>query len=215
MKIRLGLVDDHQIVIDGLKSILQLSTDKVEICFESTDPQAVLEKIEKFPIDILLSDMMMPQMSGQHLSKLVHAKFPSVKIIILSMNTDASLINCMIEEENIKGYLPKNLGKEELIRALNHVQAGGYYYNDELLQKVTAWKDNQSHLKKNETGLNISCREKEIIDLMTKEFSNKEIANQLFISERTVETHRKNIFRKTGAKSLLGLIRIINNHQLN
>ena len=113
-KIVLGIVDDHQIVIDGLKSLLN-GHDQFQVGIECTQPLEMISLIEKNTIDILLTDIMMPGMNGAELAKAVHKQFPEIKILALSMSGQGDLVNQMIDDADISGYVLKNIGKQELI----------------------------------------------------------------------------------------------------
>ena len=208
-KIALGIVDDHQIVIDGLKSLLQ-GHDRFNVVIECTQPLQMLDLLEKKAIDILLTDIMMPGMNGAELSKAVHQKFPGIKILALSMSGQGNLVNQMIDDADISGYVLKNIGKQELIMALEKIAAGGIYFGEEVLKEMSR----ASEIKKTNEEIKLTNREIEIIGLIEKEMSNKQIAEKLFLSERTVETHRKNIFRKTNTTSLIGLVKYAYEHKL-
>lgn len=207
--IRLAVVDDHQIVIDGIKALLQ-SEEKFELVECSTSPKQLVEVLSQKEIDILLTDVMMPEMNGYELAKLVKSRFPNVKILALSMSGEGELINRMINDADIQGYVLKNIGKEELATALCKIAEGQYYFSDEVLKEM----EKASNIKKNNEEARVTAREIEIIRLIEKELSNKEIADTLYISERTVETHRKNIFRKTKTSSVIGLIKYAYEHKL-
>ena len=208
-KVLLAIVDDHQIVIDGLKSLLH-GHDQFKVVFETTLPAKVPELLEARSVDILLTDVMMPGMNGAELAKLVRQRFPAVKILALSMSGQGTLVNQMIDDSDIAGYVLKNIGKQELIRALEKISKGGIYFSDEVLKEMTK----ASETKKVNEEINLTTREIEIIKLIEKEYSNKQIAELLFLSERTIETHRKNIFRKTKTNSVIGLIKYAYEHQL-
>ena len=208
-KISLAIVDDHQIVIDGLKSLLQ-GHEKFFVSFECTDPLQMLEHLGRNQVDILLTDVMMPGMNGAELSKEVHKQFPEIKILALSMSGQGDLVNQMIEDSDIAGYVLKNIGKQELIKALGKISAGGIYFSDEVLEEMLKASDK----KRTTEEAHLTIREIEIIRLIEKEYGNKKIADSLFLSERTVETHRKNIFRKTKTSSLIGLIKYAYEHKL-
>lgn len=201
-KIRLAIVDDHQLVIDGLLSLLS-GYDGFEIVHTSNEPKKMLDKLKSDPPDILLTDVMMPGLSGQELAREVKLKLPAIKILALSMNGEGDLVNSMIEESDIAGYVLKNIGQKELIHALEKIAGGGIYFSEEVLQEMTR----ASARKKEKEEVRLTDREVEIIRLIEKEYSNKQIAETLFISERTVETHRKNIFRKTETNGVIGLIK--------
>lgn len=208
-RIRLGIVDDHQIVIDGLKSLLH-GHDRFEVLIECTLPLQMLDLLEKKPVDILLTDVMMPGMNGAELAKAVHQKFPGIKILALSMSGQGDLVNQMIEDADISGYVLKNIGKKELVKALEKIYNNGIYFSDEVLQEMTK----ASEKKRENEEVNLTTREIEIIRLIEKELSNRQIAEKLYLSERTVETHRKNIFRKTNTASVIGLVKYAYEHKL-
>lgn len=207
--IYLGIVDDHQIVIDGLKSLLH-GHEQFKVVIECTQPLQMPGLLEKTTIDILLTDVMMPGLNGAELSKIVHQKFPGIKILALSMSGQGELVNQMIDDSDIAGYVLKNIGKQELIKALEKISAGGIYFSEEVLQEMLK----ASELKKTNEEAHLTNREIEIIRLIEKEFTNKQIAETLFLSERTVETHRKNIFRKTNTSSVIGLVKFAYEHKL-
>lgn len=207
--ISLGIVDDHQIVIDGLLSLLK-GEEKYSIAFSTTQPTQVLPLLQQYKVDVLLTDVMMPEMNGNDLARQVRSHFPLIKILALSMNGEGELVSEMIDEADISGYILKNTGKQELIHALDKIAKGGIYFSEEVIQALS-----QADKRKKETQeAHLTDREIEIIQLIEKEFSNKQIAEQLFISERTVETHRKNIFRKTGTNSVIGLVKFAYEHKL-
>lgn len=208
-RIILALVDDHQIVIDGLMSLLK-GHERFVFAFATTDPTEVVNKLDTQPVDILLTDIMMPRLPGNELAKIVKHKFPQIKILALSMNGTGDLVNEMINEANVGGYVLKNIGKKELITALEKIAAGGIYFSEEVIQEL---QQTDQRKKENEEA-RLTSRELEIIGLIEKEFSNKQIAETLFISERTVETHRKNIFRKTNTNSVIGLVKYAYEHRL-
>ena len=208
-KITLALVDDHQIVIDGLMSLLK-GHDKFRFAFATTDPAEVIKKMEKHPVDILLTDIMMPQLPGNMLAKEVKKKFPTVKILALSMSGSGDLVNEMIRDADISGYVLKNIGKQELIKALEKIAAGGIYFSEEVIKEL----QHSSQRKKENEEAHLTDREIEILRRIEKEYNNKQIAEALFISERTVETHRKNIFRKTNTNSVIGLVKYAYEHKL-
>ena len=208
-KIKIAIVDDHQIVIDGIKSLLENEEDfSIDVC--TTSSIEMLELLSKTPVDILLTDIMMPQMNGQELAKKVKERFPLIRILALSMSGQGDTVNEMIKDADIAGYVLKNIGKKDLIDALHKIAGGGIYFSDEILNEL----DKFSHVKKQNEDAHLTAREIEIIGLIESELSNKEIADTLYISERTVETHRKNIFRKTKTGSVIGLIKYAYEHKL-
>lgn len=208
-KISIAIVDDHQVVIDGLKSMLQ-GLDRFTVVAETNEPLQMLEILKHQSADILLTDIMMPLMNGAQLAIEVHRLYPGIRILALSMSGQGELVNQMIEDADIAGYILKNIGKNEFIHALEKISTGGIYFSEEVLHEMIK----ASELKKENIAVNLTAREVQIVKLIEKEYSNKTIANSLFLSERTVETHRKNIFRKTKTSSVLGLIKYAHEHNL-
>ena len=208
-KIRLAIVDDHQIVIDGLVAVLQ-QQETVEIVITANSGNEMLQLLQTADVDILLSDVMMDGMNGQQLSKAVKQQFPHVKIIALSMSCSGEIVDRMINDADIAGYLLKQTGKDELIKAIIKVYDGGQYFQEIILNEL----EKQSHLKKTVADTHLTLREKQIISLMEKDFSNKQIATELSISILTVETHRKNIFRKTNTNNVLTLVKWAYEHKI-
>ena len=194
------IVDDHQMVIDGLRLIIN-TIEGFEIVGESTSAPHALDMLCNVNADILLTDVSMPEMSGIELTRLVKKKFPHIKIIALSMFSESQVVAEMIDA-GISGYILKNTGKQELIEALNKVSSGQNYFGQDItLQFMKSFKRNQDESSR------LTDREVEIIRLIEQDFGNKQIADMLFISERTVETHRKNILRKTNTQTVVGLLK--------
>ncbi len=200
-KIRILLVDDHQIMLDGIRALLN-SDPQFELVGEATRAKQALELIPSLKPAVVITDLHMPEMNGVEFTRLVRHDFPAVKVLVLSMSDDGGLISDAVSA-GISGYVMKNTGKEELRDALLKIHAGGTFYSAEIgaiLARNLLKVQQQSTAK-------LTQREVEIVQLIAKEYSNEQIANALFISERTVETHRKNIFRKTGTKSVVGLLK--------
>lgn len=208
-KITLALVDDHQIVIDGLTALLK-GHDKFQFAFATTNSSEVVELMNDNPVDVLLTDVMMPKLPGNELAKQVREKHPTVKILALSMSGQGDMVNEMINDADISGYVLKNIGKQELITALEKIAGGGIYFSEEVLDEM----QRAGQRKKQNQQAHLTDREKQIVRLIEKELNNKQIAETLFISERTVETHRKNIFRKTNTNSVIGLVKYAYEHRL-
>jgi two-component system, NarL family, nitrate/nitrite response regulator NarL len=207
--ISLALVDDHQIVIDGLMALLK-GEHQYQFAFATTQPKEVVEKLKTCHVDVLLTDVMMPDMPGNILAKEVRKQFPAIKILALSMSGQGDVVNEMINDADISGYVLKNIGKNELVTAIEKIAGGGIYFSETILDELKK----MSNLKKKNEEVHLTEREVEIIRLIEKENSNKQIAETLFISERTVETHRKNIFRKTATTSVIGLVKYAYEHRL-
>lgn len=182
-----------------------MNEKEFEIIGTCTAARSALEMIEKNTPDIILTDINMPEMDGIAFTRAAKKKFPKVKILALSMHGEKSTI-CEILDAGASGYILKNTGKEELINALLKISGGGMFFSDEISAEMMKAMSERGQKKEEET-VHLTEREKEIIQLIAKEYSNAQIGEALFISERTVETHRKNIFRKANTKTVVGLMK--------
>mgnify|MGYP001159241630 CR=1 FL=1 len=203
--IKLILVDDHQMMLDGLRSLLK-SEKRFEICGAYTSASIALAEIPLCNPAIVISDINLPGLNGVEFTKQLKKKYPHIKVLALSMFGERSTISEMLEA-GVSGYILKNTGKEELVNALLKINEGGLFFSDEITGEMMKSIVEKPGEKEN-TSVRLTDRELEIVKLIAAEKSNAEIADNLFISERTVETHRKNIFRKTSAKRVLGLIKM-------
>jgi DNA-binding NarL/FixJ family response regulator len=210
-KIKVFILDDHQMLIDGLKALL-MNEAGFEIIGTSTSSKQALEIIGKSTPDIILTDINMPEMDGIEFTRAAKKKHPEVKILALSMFGEKSTISEILDA-GASGYILKNTGKEELINALVKISSGGMYFSDEISAEMMKAMSERGQ-KKEDEKIHLTEREREIIQLIAKEYSNAQIGEALFISERTVETHRKNIFRKANTKTVVGLIKFAMEHKL-
>ena len=203
--IRLALLDDHQIVIDGLKLLLK-DDSQFEVVLESTNSVDFLEKIKQFEFDIVITDIMLPgQINGLEVSRHLREHFPNIRILALTMNEDSKIVYELIEVVKIDGFLSKATGRDELISAITQIKQGKVYISEEAKKMTRCFSQIQNEQQK----LKLSGRELEIVACIEHRLSNKQIADKLFISERTVETHRKNIYRKTDTKGEAALIALL------
>lgn len=201
-KIHLMLVDDHQIMIDGIKALLK-NEREFAIISETTKPLTVIDLIGKKIPDIIIADISMPELNGIELTKLIKKKYPEVKVLALSMHNDKQTITEMLQA-GISGFVLKNTGKKELIDALGKIADGGMYFSEAITLEIMR---STATVSAPHGETNLTAREIEIVKLIGAELNNAQIGEKLFISERTVETHRKNIFRKINVKSVAGLMK--------
>ncbi|MBL7856732.1 MAG: response regulator transcription factor [Cyclobacteriaceae bacterium] len=206
-RIRVVLVDDHRIVLDGLVSMLGNDPAFVVLSAVGSAEEAV-EFLKKDTPDIVITDYSLPGMSGMELTRLIKRNYPAVKVVALSMHDEGHMVKSILKE-GVDGYLLKNIQHFELKNALKYVMAGMPYVSPE----ITKLMMEQLNAPSGEAQL-LTERESDIVRLIAKEYSNKQIAEKLFISERTVETHRKNIFRKTNTSSIVGLVKFALEHKL-
>lgn len=198
-KMKIFLTDDHAILLGGLIKILSIEDD-LEVVGSAGSVQETLDLLTQKNVDLLITDYNLPDDDGLALVRKVKRKYPKIKIIVLSMHDEAHLIKEILKE-GVDGYILKKDSHEELVSAVRAVK------ND----KVYLSSDVNTMLMKGLNGTEeqklLTDREREILKLIAKEYTNRQMAEELFISERTVETHRKNIFRKTKTNNLVGLIK--------
>ena len=204
-KIRIFFVDDHQIMIDGLKALLRYEKD-LEIVGENTKPLEAIQEIARLKPDLVVTDISMPVLDGIGVTREVKKHLPETKVLALSMSGERITISDMLDA-GVSGYILKNTGKSELVEAIHKIVNGGMFFSDEVSAEMMKAIQEKQHIKQEEDKAGLTQRELEIITLIAKEYSNLQIAEALFISERTVESHRKNIFRKTETKTVVGLVK--------
>ena len=198
------IADDHQLIIDGLKTIMEDAED-IQIVAEAKDGYQVLKVLEETPdIHVILMDINMPKLDGLDCTRQVHKRFPEVKVIALTQYSEKRFVKRMIKN-GASGYILKDSERDVLIKAIRTVHEGEKYFCDRLSFQLASqelkMQDTKSLFPK------LSERETEILKLICREFSSQEIADQLFISFHTVESHRANLMLKAGAKNTAGLVR--------
>jgi DNA-binding NarL/FixJ family response regulator len=212
--IRVALIDDQLLFRQGIASMIQ-NTDKLELCFEAENGIACLNRLETLEVlpDVVLVDMEMPEMDGMQLTEQLQLLYPTIKILMLSVYDNQRLIAHMIQA-GACGYLIKNCDKEELITAIITAHSSGFYINASALKAIQTASSKASSVKNNGgIPIEISHREKEVLEMICQELTNAEIGEKLFVSVRTVEGHRNNLLAKTGCRNTAGLVLFaIKNH---
>lgn len=207
-KIQVMVVDDHKMFVEGVQAIFSDSSH-IQVVKTVHDGNEVMKSIENTPnLDIILLDINLPNINGLELTKLISKKYPTIKILILSMYNNAEYIKEVLKE-GASGYVLKNTDHEELLNAIQSVFAGNQFYSQSVTQ--TMMNSFAKKSQRNNTDIlqvKISKREKEILSLVIKEHTAQEIANMLFISLHTVETHRSNLMSKLGVRNSAGLVRV-------
>ena len=198
-RMKILLVDDHTILLDGVKSLLS-QEDDLAVVGQAASAEEALEFLKKNEVDLIVTDYSMPGMDGLSLLNTVKRVAPHTKIILLSMHDEVHLVKEILKA-GVNGYVLKNDTHKELLNAIHDVRRGKVYLSSDVNKMLI------TNLNNPDEGKLLTDREREILKLIAKEYTNKDIAEELFISERTVETHRKNIFKKTGTNSLVGLIK--------
>ena len=206
--IKILVADDHQLVIDGIKSLLE-DTEGIVVVVVATNGKEAVAKLESKEVDIVLMDMDMPVMNGYDATGIISDKYPHIKVIALTMYNEKSLIQKMMDA-GVSGYILKNIGKEELEQAIRIVNEGGEYYSSEI--PITLSRPTPIEIlseKQQVTSFNqLTRREIEVLKLIAQGLSNSAIGEKLFISPRTVDTHRTNLMKKLEVHNIAGLIRL-------
>jgi DNA-binding NarL/FixJ family response regulator len=207
--IKLLLAEDHNIVRNGIRSLLDKQTD-IEVVAEATDGLEVLQKLEEgINPDIVLTDINMPNLNGLQLIDEVKKLSPDIKVMILSMLDHENYVMQAVNT-GASGYLLKNVSEEEMMFAIRHVTAGNQYVCSELTSKLVTKLSSlpdENSTPDVKIPIDLSKREIEILLLIAEGFTNNEIAEKLFTSRRTVEGHRQNLLEKTSARNTATLIR--------
>ncbi len=196
---KIVLVDDHSILLDGLKVLIE-SDSMLEVADAVGSVPDAIRTIDRHKPDLVITDYNLGDDDGLNLVRKTKRLFPDMKFIVLSMHDESHLVKEILKE-GVHGYVLKKDTKEELLQAIYAVRSGKMYMSNDINSMLV------KSLYEPSEGKLLTSREREVLRLITLEYSNKQIAEELFISERTVETHRKNIFRKTKTSSIVGLIK--------
>lgn len=210
--IRLLLVDDHQIILDSL-SFMFSAIPNIKIVGTISESKNVISYLENNEVDILVTDFNMPYLSGIDLTLQIKAFNPNVKVLLLTMVEDAIHIREAIKA-GVNGYVLKKTGKDELEKAILTIYEGKKYFSEAVIAELAANTDNDQNNAKPENILHLTSREIEILKLIAKELPSNQIAEKLFISMATVETHRRNLMHKLGVKTSIGMVKYAINHGL-
>lgn len=193
------LADDHHILLDGLRFMLRQELDLEEVFIAKTVEEALLV-VKSRPIDLVVSDISIPEIGGIAFAKVLKSDFPHIRIIFLSMHEESHLVKDALAT-GVEGYVLKKNSHLDLLQAIEEVMKGGLFFSPEI-NKILI-----NRLRFPEDEKVLTEREREVLKLIFDDLTNKEIGEKLFISERTVETHRKNIYQKTKTTTIVGLLK--------
>ena len=205
-EIKILIADDHAIIRKGLNLMLEHQQHFIPLVTEVTNGQEVIDIIKTTTFDFILLDMSMPILDGLAVLKKMLILEIKIPVLVLTMHSDESIIKQALNA-GATGYLLKNSGIEELVKAILTVIKNEKYYSNEIAQIL--FSEKQKADDKKEKAFfhdNLSKREVQILMLLVKEYSSQKIADELFISKRTIEGHRKNIMSKLGIKTSVGLV---------
>jgi len=199
---KLIVADDHKMFMDGLLSIISYESD-YEIVYSASnglDLKKYLEINVSNPIDLAILDINMPEMDGVALNRYIKEHHPTIKTLIVSMLANPEKIY-ELTQDSVNGYIPKNARKEELIKAIETILSGQNYFSDSIKELYTKSVFEQ----KQNNEIHLSTREKEILQLIAKEYTTQEIADTLFLSKYTIEGYRTSLISKLNVKNVVGL----------
>ncbi len=198
--IRLVVTDDHQLFREGLISLLK-KNEEIDVVGEAADADQLWALLEKEEIHVVLVDISMPGMNGLEVISEAREKYPAVKFIVLTMHAEGQYVVKAVRN-GAQGYLIKNADEQELITAIREVALGRKYFNSEISQLMIGNMaiEGESHKK-------LSERESEVLQLVSEGKTTKEIAEELFVSARTVETHRVNMMKKLNVQNTAEMIK--------
>lgn len=198
------LADDHKIVRDGIIALLE-DDEKYNIIGEAENGLVALEFIKNTVVDILIIDLNMPKMSGIDTIKKLRENYSDLKILALSMVNQHDTIKSTVEA-GVNGYVLKSSSSEEIIQALETIIQGGHYFCEETTKTIMDGLSGVRERKQIAVD-ELTPREQDVLKLICKEMTNTEISKQLNISIRTVDSHRRNLLQKVGAKNTVGLVK--------
>ncbi len=209
---KIAIADDQLLFRKGLISMLK-DFPEVNIVIEVGDGDELLEEMKKKKVDIVLLDLQMPKIDGFEATETISKKYPDVKIIILTTHNEESFIHHLIKK-GAHGFIVKDQDIEVIIDAIYGVIGNGYYFNDRVSRAMVKGLIESDKIRPTFRKVSLSPRELEIVTLMSKEYTAKEIAEKLFISERTVDGHRERILEKTKARNTVGIVMYAVKHHL-
>ncbi|MEH0156718.1 response regulator transcription factor [Limibacter armeniacum] len=205
-KTRIMLVDDHKVIRDGIRSYFDDDPNYV-VVIEAGSGEEALRLLKQVQVDIVIIDINMEEMDGITCTKQIVDNYEHINVIALTMLNEPQVIKQMMDA-GAHAFLLKDCGKKELISALDTVRNGDIYYSNTathtIMSSIGKKRASQTNTSKD---IPLTPREKEVLMLITNEFSNKEIADTLFISMRTVDAHKRNLLEKTGSKNIAGLVK--------
>ncbi len=205
-KIKIILVDDHSLVRDGIKSILQ-TEENIEIVGEASNFDELQVFLQNKKCDMVVLDISLPDISGIKICSILREEHPEINVLILSMYINEEFIFNALQA-GAKGYLPKNTNKRELLNAVRAINNGEEYFSNEISEIILKSYVNKVQNKKDVSDSSeLSKREKEVLVLFAEGLSNTEISDKLYISVRTVESHKNHIMQKLQLKNTVDLIK--------
>jgi DNA-binding NarL/FixJ family response regulator len=206
-KIKVGIADDHQLFRQGMTSLLG-EFEGLTVMFQASNGQEIIDQLcdVKVQPDVILIDLKMPVLDGIEATQIIRKKYTHIKIIVITMYSEEEMITYMIEN-GANGFLQKNEDIEKVVDAIFSVHENGYYFNDQvskaMIKKMVKCQKIKPHFLKD---VSLSEIELEIVKLICRENTNREVATKLSLSTRTVDHHRERILKKIGARNIAGIV---------
>ena len=214
-KIRILIVDDHPMIRQGIKSLLN-DKERFDVADEAANGNEALQKLSEDHFDLVIMDIKMPEKNGIEATEEIVKRYPDVKVLAISMYDEQRYIVKMLQAGAL-GYVLKNTGKQELMTAIRTVMDGESYFSQEvssIMMSQFMTRKATGVLEVSKEDINLTKRENEIIRLIAEELTNSQIADQLGISPRTVDTHRRNLLQKLDVKNTAGLVKYAIQHHI-
>jgi DNA-binding NarL/FixJ family response regulator len=200
-KIRIGIADDHSLLLEGMARIFS-QDDLVEVVVQVSDGEQLLDKIKNIQIDLILLDITMPGRGGQSIAAELLRKYPDLKIVMLTMHQTPEYVLPLVDM-GVHGFVLKNSNYQDLHSAIRVVMEGKKFYSEEVLNVM-----NRRNIREEQDEIQITRREREVLQLLYKGLSTVEMGEALFISQHTVFKHRQNLLQKCDCKSAHQLINL-------
>lgn len=205
MTVKVFLADDHPIVLQGLRRLLESKTD-FQVVGETGDGLEVVGLVDNYRPDVLIVDLMMPGLNGLEVTRQVCRRFENTRVIVLSMHKDDDYVIQALRNGAV-GYVIKDTGPSELVEAINQVMGGKQYLSPAIAERIRKQQINHPDVPLMDPYEQLTSREREVLQLVAEGYTGKEIADRLTISPRTAEQHRSNIMRKLGLTNQREIVR--------
>ena len=200
---RILIVEDHPLFKEGIATLLQ----EMDVNFHidtAHDGKEALEILEKTPVDMVITDIAMPRMNGIELCNYIKEYYPQIKLLVISVYANKTTLKQLMQI-GANGFITKDTGRETVIDAIHYILQGDNFFSEEIKEEFIKEKHRKAFIE--EPMAQLTKREIEILKLITREYTTQEVASTLFISQHTVETHRKNMLRKLEVKNTIGLVK--------
>lgn len=211
-KIRIALADDQELFLQGLRALLE-DYEEFKVVYTANNGKELIDGLKNKKVDIVLIDLEMPVMNGLEATKIIREKYPDVKVLPITMHDEEDFVVHLIEN-GANGYLVKNVDIEHLADAIYSVIDTGYYFNDMVSKAMVKGLVKSKRIVPTFGQVNLTDRELQVLELICNELTNKEIADRLCVSARTVDGHRERIIQKTGVRNTAGLVMYAVKHNL-